>query len=1142
MYIKYNSITYSPSDLSRYSVSPFASWMERCVLEQPDFVEQVDDEDSLMGLLAEKGDVHEHAILEQMESEGKYVARIDQTKDKALATMEAMQSGADIIFQAALKKDSFAGFADFLVRVPGESELGDYHYEVWDTKLARAIKPYFVIQLCCYIDMLEEIQQVRAHQFAIVLGNGTIERLNTTDYFYYYQNLKAAFLDQQSQFDINKQPDPFDSTSWGRWNDYANQQLEQRDHLCRVATMSRSQIIKLKVAGIESMTALAESKLDSIHGLRQELFLRLKRQAKIQLASRGQEIPLYEVVLPSGEVPKGLQLLPPHSPMDVYFDIEGFPLDEGGLEYLWGNTYFDEQGERQFIDFWAHNPEQEKQAFKEFIEWVYTRWKADPAMHIYHYANYEIAACRKLMGRYGVCEFEVDELLRNEVFVDLYKLVKGALVIGEPRYSIKNVEHLYRSKRETEVGNGGDSVVVYDNWRQNPDGETWQTSKILNDIRDYNIDDCESTQELVFWLRERQAEHNIQFAGKTEVTETELTEEATEKTLLRDRLLGKAESIREKHPQQATLIENLAWSLEFHRRESKPIFWRLFDRLGLSDMELVEDADCLAACVRTATAAFKPKPRARNLAYEYRFDNSQEFKAVNTNSFYVLGIENEKGNKLTVTHLKDHSDLDNGIIVIQTKHEPPEVITLIPDEYVNPKPIPQALQRVVESLELDSEIDLPRCAIVDFLTRSTPNIKGLSAGEPIAPASVPTERLTQIIQAIVNLDNSYLAIQGPPGAGKTFTGKHVIAELLKRGKRVGICSNSHKAINNLLIGTAEYCQKEGVSGNFACTKDTDPMLEELGIPVIGNKDIESHMEGACVIGTTAWGFAKEELEKSFDYLFIDEAGQVSVANLIAISLSCDNIVLMGDQMQLGQPSQGVHPAESGLSILDYLLHESSTIEEHMGVFLGTTYRMHSKVNQFISDAIYDGKLSSHPDNDHQIIKVPNGYQGEMNQRAGIHYIEVEHEGNSQASTEEVSKIVELTHELLGRVFVDKEGSEREIGWDDLLFVAPYNHQVTYLKSALGEHAKVGSVDKFQGQEAPIVILSMCASNAAESPRGMEFLFDRHRINVAISRAQSLAIVVASSNLVNASVNNLAQQRLVNLMALLKVRFLKYSID
>jgi len=1134
MHKKDNNLVFSPSDLTLYMESPFASWMQRFAIECPDNAPAKDAGDAMMDLLQDKGGDHEHGVLQTLAQQGLSIANIEDAPDKVAATADAMRSGVDVIFQAALEAGPFKGFADFLRKVPGDSQLGDYHYEVWDTKLSKSLKPYFVIQLCCYAEMLELAQGRRPEYITVVLGNQQHERLRSNDFYYYYQSLKQAFLSTQKTFDAEQQLDPADSKSWGNWSDYAQQLLQGVDHLSQVATLTRSQIKKLHRANITTMQQLADSDLSRVADLSPTTFQRLKAQAAIQKASIGQKQPLFEIIPHKDGVKQGLALLPPASTEDVFFDIEGFPLDEGGLEYLWGNSYFDEAGERQFKDFWAHNREQEKQCFADFIHWVYARWQRDPSMHIYHYANYEIAACRKLMGRYGVCEHEVDQLLRNEVFVDLYKVVKGCLLLGEPRYSIKNVEHLYRGKRETEVGTGGDSVVVYENWRelnaQGKEGNTWQTSKILNDIRDYNIDDCDSTQELVDWLREQQQTHGINYIGKVDVEEPEVPDEVTERTQLRDQLLAKAEGLKESNIKQATLTENLAWSLEFHRREAKPVFWKLFDRLGLSHEELVDDLDCLAYCQRTEREAFKIK---RSSGFEYSFDPNQEFKG-NNSSFYVLGEEDADGKQIKASIDKEESDLANGLVVFKsTRDELPTLMSLVPDEYVRPDPIPAAINSQVQRF---SDGQLKHCAIIDFLERNAPRIKGHTAGEAIVSSHDNQERLQQIIKAAINLDNSCLTIQGPPGAGKTFTAKYIITELVKQGKTVGICSNSHKAINNLLIGAAKHCQQQNINAIFACTKDTGPELAELDVTILrGNGKLAEQIAPGCVLGTTAWGFARDDMANQLDYLFIDEAGQVSIANLIAISQAANNLILMGDQMQLGQPAQGTHPAESGLSTLDYLLHDSPTIADDMGIFLGTTYRMHSAVNRFISDAIYAGKLDSDPANDKQLIKVPAGYQGPLNKEAGLVFIPVEHEGNTQASDEEVAEIQSLASELLGRNFTNKDDQQRVIGWADMLFVAPYNHQVNKLKQVLatmpgGENAKVGSVDKFQGQEAPVVFLSMCASDASESPRGLDFLFDKHRINVAISRAQSLAIVVAEPGLVQGKANRINQMSQINLFA------------
>lgn len=1125
MYFESDRLIFSPSDLTQFMESPFVSWIEHLAVIHPDLLPAPDEKDQLIDVLQHLGNQHELELLSQFEDQACSVVNLREQANSYESTLKAMENGADVIYQAHLQCFPFQGYADFLIKVAGKSRFGDYCYEVWDTKWAKSVKPGFLLQLCCYAEMLETMQGSATEYITVVLGDKEQKRFRTADYYYFYQNLKQQFLLAHQNFDPASCPDPAASKNWGRWTNYAQELLTKADHLIQVANITSGQIKKLHQAGINTMTALAQAKISSIKGVKPERFMRLQAQAKIQKESSGKEIPLYQLFSHVPGQKQGLALLPPASPKDVFFDIEGFPLEEGGLEYLWGITYFDEKAKRQYKDFWAHNREQEKAAFQAFVQWVYQRWQEEPQMHIYHYANYEISACRRLMGRYGVCEVEIDQLLRHEVFVDLYKIVKASMIIGEPRYSIKNIEHLYRGKRDTAVGSGGDSVVVYEHWREHPDGEHWHTSKILNDLRAYNMDDCNSTQELVDWLRERQKEEGIIYLGNSEPVEVKPKEDLGEHIQLRDRLLMQAEHLKTAANMQLAKIHLIfAWSIEFHRREAKPVFWRMFERLGLTREELFDDIDCLAYCRRTPKLPYKPRPKSRNLAYEYFFDPQQEFKG-SAKQYYVLGEKTEGEKTLTAAYCEDDSDLKQGIIVLQMQKEPTDPVTLIPNEFVDPHSIPKAIAKQAAAFEQGM---LENTALLDFLGRAYPRIKDHPPGAPIAPSHHPDERLAQITHAVLNLNNSYLTLQGPPGAGKTFTGRHLIAELVRRGKKIGISSNSHKAINNLLVKTADYCNQQGIKGFFACARNTDGQIDDLNITLLDNEQIIEFIQPGCVIGTTAWGFTREELADSFDYLFIDEAGQVCVANLIAMSRSTRNIILMGDQMQLGQPSQGSHPDESGLSVLDYLLHTTPTIPDSLGVFLGTTYRMHPSVNEFISEAIYEGKLETAPGNAQQLISVPEGYWGRLNKEAGIIPIPVFHEGNTQASDEEVEQIVLLTQELLGRTFKEKDGVQRIIGWNDILFVAPYNHQVSKLKIALGEQARVGSVDKFQGQEAPIVFLSMCTSNVEESPRGLNFLFDKNRINVAVSRAQCLAIVVYSPTLLQATPTNVEQIAMMNI--------------
>lgn len=1101
---------FSPSDLITYMDSEFASAMDRKVLSDPVLADQMDAPDELMQSLAKKGHAHEAAYVDDLKSSGRDIKEIAGTDNtaRAEATVAAMTAGHEVITQGYLTDGVFAGLADFLVRVPGASDLGDWHYEVWDAKLSRSLKPYFAIQLCCYSEMLAKIQGVLPADIVVVTGDKIEHRLRLTDYYFYYLNLREQFLAFHSD-DGAPTPDPALSKAHGRWSDLAARLLKERDHLSLVANIRRSQIEKLEAVGIDTLTKLATAELSRVPRLDDGLFERLRMQASLQLRSEGLAQPLFEVLRPDDERALGLEALPPASATDVFFDIEGLPTVENGLEYLWGATYYDQNGVRTFRDFWGHDEAGELSAFTDFVDWVYRRWINDPAMHIFHYASYEITALRKLMGRHGLREFEVDTLLRNDVFVDLYSVVRNGLRVGESKYSIKNIEHLYREARDTDVASGGDSIVVYEAWRENPDGDSWETSDILRAIRDYNIDDCNSTEELARWLRAVQQEHAIVWrapGNAAEAAELAEAERVDVHAALRETLSERIEQTGET-PFAGTL-KLFSDCLDFHARENKPTWWRYFDRLDKTPLDLHDDAECLIGVTRTDRAPFR-EDRARSDTYEYRFDIDQPFKGRPKN-FYVLERENFKLRTQTY-------DAGQGILTFRSKEVPPHAMTLIPDEYINPSPIPEAMVDVVQHVALYD--DSPR-AITDFLNRDAPRFTGDQANAVLSDTGDVLERTIAAARA---LDSSYLCIQGPPGAGKTYTAKNVILDLLAAGKTVGVSSNSHKAINHLMAETVVAGGIGAARGGFQKVQgsDEDALFEIHDVEHVATAKKLSIRSGACV-GGTAWCFSNTVCKDAFDYLFIDEAGQVSVANLIAMSRSSKNLIFMGDQMQLAQPIQGDHPGDSGMSILDYLLQDKSVIPEDRGIFLPNTYRMHPDLCQIVSEQVYDGKLSSDETcKDH----VLSGFDDVIRTASGIQFEPVPHNGNQQSSREEAGKVLELVTALRGTYFGTT--APRQLTLNDILIVAPYNAQVNLLRQTLPEGSRVGSVDLFQGQEAPVVIVSMAASSADEAPRGVDFLFSQNRLNVAISRAQALAIIVASPGLANTNVSRLGQVRQVN---------------
>ncbi len=376
---------------------------------------------------------------------------------------------------------------------------------------------------------------------------------------------------------------------------------------------------------------------------------------------------------------------------------------------------------------------------------------------------------------------------------------------------------------------------------------------------------------------------------------------------------------------------------------------------------------------------------------------------------------------------------------------------------------------------------------------------------------------------------SSAVLVAPPGAGKTYTSSQAIVALLAAGQRVGIASNSHKAINNLLADVESIAAAEGVScrGMKKSTRDDQVLGTGRWIEdVVGGKGsgVEAYHQ---LVAGTAWLFAREEMDEAFDYLFIDEAGQVSLANIVAMGIAARNVVLVGDQMQLSQPIKGTHPGSSGMSALDYLLEGHATVPAEQGVFLPVTRRMHPDLCRFISDAVYEGRLEAEASTALQRLEVdPAGDPGAI-APAGLRFVDVEHAGCTQRSQQEADRLAFTYRSILGGRWTDRHGHEHTVGTDDILVVSPYNMQVELLKRALPEGARVGTVDKFQGQEAPVVLVSMATSSGEDLPRNIEFLYSRNRLNVAISRAKCLAVIYASPRLLEIPCSTIEQMELVD---------------
>ena len=786
-------LLYSPSDLVRYLASPFASWMDRYYLEHPDAVTP-DERSAEDRLIAETGQAHERTVLADLKAAQTGVIEI-QGRNLAEAceqTIIAIRSQAPIIYQAALQSGPFAGYADFLML----DQAG--RYQVWDTKLARSPKPFYAIQLCCYAEMLAEMTGAPASdRFGIILGTKERVQFRLEDFIHFYRHVRQEFLLMQERFTgrLEDRPEPLPRADHYQWTSHADQFFEERDHLVRVANITVGHIKKLHKAGVTTMTQLAEASGCTIARLNPASLEKLAAQARLQCwtidlrRTSPDAAPCYEMLPSTGAngEPIGLATLPPADPADVFFDMEGYPLAPGGLEYLFGICTFNPKTcTYEFQDWWAHDRAEEKRAFESFVDWVFDRWRRHPALHIYHYADYEVSAVRRLSTRHDTRQDEVDQLLRHDVFVDLYRIVRQGLRIGEHSYSIKTVERLYRPKRATEVATAGDSIVQYSRWIESDEPGDWNKSPILKGIRDYNEDDCRSTAQLARWLRDTARTQGVAPATKqaAPVEERELPPEALARQAL-------ATQLRRHNDEPAKVLADV---VDFHRREEKPMWWRMFDRAAALPEERRDDPGCIEGLEADGDCVTEKK----SLLQAYRFDPAQECKlgvgdairfVDNLDVGYTIAAIDAAAGRVTLKIGK--KTLDE-----RCAGKFPHRGAILAYEYVNPAPIPDALTAVANG-RLSGRLHPPVAAL-------------LERRPPAAPMQRPDEStIDAAIRIAQHMDGGCLVIQGPPGTGKTYAASRVIAALIAGGKTIGIASNSHKAVMNLLMECGKAAKESG---------------------------------------------------------------------------------------------------------------------------------------------------------------------------------------------------------------------------------------------------------------------------------------------------------------------------------------------
>ena len=1148
-----DTVFYTATDLCNFSDCHYLVLRDKRALFEK--LEKTTEDDQAI-LITQKGREHEQRYLDTLTSHGtppfepKYSIPHDPINEISV-TLEALKAGHQYVYQAMLAKDNLWGLSDFLQRVERPSKLGAFSYEVVDTKLGKTHKATYALQLCFYSELLESLQGTLPEYAYIVDGTNTPRPYRIADYYSYYQNLKHEFLTALTSTDpATVSPEPCAHCSICHWRNHCKGHWEESDHLSRVARITGPQRKRLVQIGVTTMSELAAHEGEVPPKIAPRVFTRLKEQARLQIV--GKEKPSFSFVHPDdGGI--GFKSLPPRSDGDLFYDIEADPLIKAealeneefqlrdGLEYLHGFSFRNPDKTFGFTHFLAFTKAEERIAYERLMDLMIARVTTYPDAHIYHYSPYEIAALKRMSAQYPSRTDELDRLLKEKRFVDLYEVVRNAIRVSEPKYSIKNLERFYSAKRELDVKGGGDSIVVFERYLETKDPE------VLKKIIDYNRKDCDSTIELLDWLHNLKAQAAQHFkvdwasinppAPKKEkkLKEDEVPKGELEAARLnRYRAAFGADELFETPQEQYTegqkLREKLFYLSDFYRREMKPAWWKFF---SLKDSPEKQDSH-----VETLTNLRLDPSRPEGLSGRSRLVHY---------TFPARETKLEKGDAVhDVRHEQDYGTIEAidpyaGTISIKLRGDATTYdnldITKKPEQLTDS--LREGLDRFLDAMgELDLENlgalqrNYPHTALVDILQARDPVFKDGKSRPVIVPHSAQhPEFAAALYDAALHLDGSYLFIQGPPGTGKTYHGARLAVALMQAGKTVGVTSNSHKAVNNFLSEVDHVAQtqkspcrgvkksnKEGSSQCYAPPGDTS-FIENCFKSESFDPDKYNLLAG------TAWAFAYEHLYDRLDYLFVDEASQMSIAHLMAAGSSAKNLILIGDPCQLSQPIQGTHPADLHLSPLELLLGDDKTVPPRRGVFLDNCRRMHGEICSLLSQHVYENRLEAHGDNDRQAITNPS--PSRVTQSSGILFVPSEHNQDSTTSSEDEAQLVEeLVQELLTCSFTDKQGITRNLTLEDIMIIAPFNLQVKEIARRIPQ-GRVGTIDLFQGQEAPVAIVSMTSSNINETPRGLDFLFSTQRINVALSRAKALAIIVGSPLLLKTRCKTPEQMQLVN---------------
>jgi uncharacterized protein len=1102
-----NKIIFSPSDLANHiSCKHLTALNKKAVmgeLQKPVYKNRV------LEMLRERGVKFEEAYLRQLEADGKKIIKISQeSSNPAKETVDAMKIGVDVIYQARLVEEGiWGGWSDFILKVDKPSHLGNWSYEVLDTKLATETRAGTILQIALYSEKIGAIQGVMPEKMWVQNPDGQKE-YRVDDYISFVRLAKKRLL-ENIENEIVTYPEPIVHCDICNWWEHCNKQRRKDDHLGFVAGMGMGQVKELRLHDINTLEAFAKWEMSTDFSPNKgatETYQKLNDQARVQYIGREELRNVYETlpVVPK----KGFNALPIPSKHDIYLDLEGDPMVEpGGLEYLFG-WYYD----GVYTPIWANNETQEKAAFEQFIEFALSKLAIDPDLHIYHYAPYETTAFKRIMSKYATCENEIDAMLRSSVFVDLYGVVRQSIRASVEKYSIKDLEKFFGYERAMDLRVLSKIKAEYEFLL-----ETQNLNKVTDEMKEgiqlYNQDDCISTQRLHVWLEGLRDEliTKGEMLTRPEIKSGEATEEISKhqariKPIYEALMLG----VSENSDQRITAIDKakfiLAHMLNWYRREEKSFWWEYYRILELPANELIEERGALSYLQYTG----KVQQVARSVVETYTFPNQETEIKKNDK------IRNQNGESAGTI---EYVDFKNREVKIKkaANRAGQHPISVFPFENFptddKENAIIEMAQWIIEN-GLDSNLPNYKAGR-DLLLRNNP--------KTISSVIDTGNTLELSYDWSLKLDDSILSIQGPPGTGKSFTASNMIIGLIKANKKIGITALSHKVITGLLEKVQSEADKIGLSINMIQKVSSSNIDTYAWETTPDNATMLVNMPAANVIAGTSFMWSTPNYKNLVDYLFVDEAGQLALIDTLAIAQSTKNIILLGDQQQLQQPQQGVHPEGTEVSALEHVMNGHQTISKEQGVFLKETWRMHPSICTFDSELFYENKLNARPSLENQAIIGNTAFAG-----SGLFYVNVNHNGNTNSSEEEVDIIEKIVNQLTkGDIeWNDSKNKKSILTKKDIKIISPYNSQVRKLAERI-DNVAIGTVDKFQGQEAPIIIYSVATSSPEDAPRGMDFLYSPNRFNVAVSRAKGIFIMVSNESIFEPDCKSPAQIKLAN---------------